>query len=207
MILCCGIAQAQPFMSFGDPSAADTVRPMMQWREWANQPKPFLRSALFILFFSVVLWAAMPKRLELAESPVRTRFWRSFLLGVLVVAVGVVFARVSIRTMLGWPLGMLALAVLEFALLSGLAVMVSILGQRIGQLLALTRWPLVGSRDSARRFAELLMGALVCALLLQIPALGPLPPLGTRLVSLLAVLGLGGIFRTRSAVSAASGEP
>jgi hypothetical protein len=181
-----------------NPLAAKGPHPMVQWYYWANQRKPFGPALLFVLFFTLVSWAVMPGWLRRAEEPLRQRFWTTLFVGALVTAVFLTAGRVALRALIGWPLAVVVYGLLELSLLVGLSAVVSMLGQSMGSLVRLQRWPLVGKRADARRFTELFIGSLICALFLQIPALGPLPKLGTRLVGLLAVLGLGALFRTRA---------
>jgi hypothetical protein len=77
-----------------------------------------------------------------------------------------------------------------------LSVVSLLIGQSLGAWLRLCKLPFM-NRPDVCRFAQLLLGALICALLLQIPGFGFLPKIGTRFVALLAVLGLGGLYRNR----------
>ena len=171
-------------------------RPMLQWYHWANKPRPFFKSLLFILLYSVVAWSMFPAWLQAAQATCRQKFWSSLGVGCLVVMVGVTLARIAVMTGLGAPLGLLVGGLLELALLCGLSVVSSMIGQSVGGLLRFCKLPFM-DRPDVCRFAQLLLGALICALLLQIPGVGLLPKIGTRFVALLAVLGLGGIYRNR----------
>jgi len=76
--------------------------------------------------------------------------------------------------------------------------MVLLIGESVGYYLKLDRWI---KRPDVRRLACLLLGTLICVLLLQIPGVGILPKIGTRLVAMLALVGLGGLYRSRRAES------
>jgi hypothetical protein len=174
------------------------ARPMVQWSAWANKRKPFFGSLLLVLFFSVITWSVAPNRLRLSEPLVRSKFWSTLFVGALIVAIVLTIVRVSIRTLIGWPLGILTIGALELALLGGLSVVVSTLGRAGVGLIRLRSWPVIGKHEGGARFAELLLGAVICAAILQIPAVGMLPRIGTRIVALLAVLGTGALYRSRT---------
>lgn len=177
-------------------------RPMLQWYVWANKPKPLIPSLLFILMFSVVVWSLIPAWMKRAQTQCRERFWASFFIGGLVMVITLWLLRTAVVTLFGWPLGMLIGGLLQFALMAGLGVVSTLIGESMAFYLHLDQWPLIGARPDTRRFATLFLGALICALLLQIPGIALLPKIGTRLVGLLAVLGLGSLYRTRPVPSA-----
>jgi hypothetical protein len=173
-------------------------RPMVQWFYWANQRHPFGQAVGFLLLSNVVVWALLPERLRRAETEVREKFWRSFGYGVLVGAIAVLFMRTCFLTMIGWPLGILVGGALLFAALCGLAVTTSVLGRSITALLRIDKLKPMVERPDMLRLTQILVGVIVCALLLQIGGAGDLPKIGTRLVALFAILGIGALFRTRS---------
>lgn len=179
-------------------------RPMVQWYFWANQRKPFLPSVGFILFFSLISWSLLPTLHRRASQVCREKFWSTFLTGVLAVFALILLVRMAIGSLIGWSMGIVLIGLFQLLLMCGVAIVSSIIGQRICSLLKLDKLPLLKERPRSMRFTELLVGALVLSALLQIPGIGVLPRIGTRLVAMLAVLGLGGIFQTRLARSAPS---
>jgi hypothetical protein len=174
-----------------------TGRPLLVWYHWANQRKPFLPSLLFILFFSVTISSLMPHWTANAQSECKTRFWRTFFHGCMAMAIGLIAVRFSLMSKIGWPAAIILMGLVQITVLCGLSVLVLSVGQSVGTHLKLDKFI---ARHDVRRLTFILLGALVCALLLQIPGFGPLPRIGTRLVALLALVGVGGLVRTRRQV-------
>jgi hypothetical protein len=171
-------------------------RPMLQWHFWANKRKPFLPSLLFIFLFSVVVSCLAPKLLTNAQVQGRQKFWASFFTGALAVAIVLWLVRVSVLSQFGWPMGVVLSGSLQFSLMTGVGVISSLIGQNVGQHMGVHK---LSAREDVRRFAELLIGAIICAALLQLPGIAGLPRIGTRLVGLIAVLGFGALCRTKLA--------
>jgi hypothetical protein len=174
------------------------VAPMLQWYCWANERKPFGHSLLFCLLVTLVTWAALPNRMASAQTACRQFFWKSLLAGVLCAVVAAVFVRAVFLTQIGWPLGVVLMGFIQLVLLCGLGIAASLLGHSVGVYLQLEKWVYLRNHEGWRRFVEFLFGAVICALLVQIPCLGRLPRIGTRLVILLALLGVGGLYLTRT---------
>jgi hypothetical protein len=170
------------------------ARPMLIWYHWANQPKPFVPSLLIILFASAVVTSVLPNWTVAAQAQCKAHFWRTFFVGALIGIVGITGIRAALATQIGWSLSILITAALELALVAGLSVMVLAIGQSVGYFLKMESWI---QRPDIRRLAYLLLGALICAALLQLPGVGVLPKIGARLLGLLALVGLGGLYRTR----------
>lgn len=173
-------------------------RPMVQWYFWANQKRPFLPSAGFILFFSLISWALLPSLHERSAKLCREKFWSTFFIGVFVLFSFILLVRGAIGGLIGWPMGIVLIGMAELGLMCGVAVMASLFGQTLGYFLKIEKLPFLKDRPDAQRFAHLLIGSLILAALLQIPGFGVLPRVGTRLVGMLAVLGLGGLFRAKA---------
>jgi hypothetical protein len=182
-----GARLAERFPQLGGQHIA---APRMLWFHWANGEKRPVAAFLFLLFFSVTLSALFPRWTAKAQVECKTHFWRSLLFGVLVVAVAVVAMRLSLATLLGWPLAILIMGGLQFLALTGLTAMIVLMGQSIGFYL---KFETLIKRPDVRRLAYIVIGAL----LLQIPGVGTLPRIGTRLVALLAMVGIGALFRAR----------
>lgn len=172
-------------------------RPMMQWHFWANRPKPFFASFIFVLLFSLVFSSLAPNLSRAAQSVSREHFWRSLLIGGLACMVVIWLVRMSVSTQFGWPMGAVLGGCLQLSLMAGLSVIASLIGKSLAFYIKLEKWPAIGDRADRKRFAYILFGALVCALLLQIPGFGELPKIGTRLVGMLAVIGLGSLLIAR----------
>lgn len=172
-------------------------RPMVQWFYWANQRHPFGQAVGFLLLSNVIVWALLPARLRRAEFEVRRSFWKSFGFGLLVGVIAVLFMRACFLTMIGWPLGVMVGGALLFASLCGLAVTSSVIGRSLTALLRIDKLQAMVKRPDMLRLTQILFGVIVCALLLQIGGAASLPKVGTRLLALFAILGVGALFRTR----------
>ncbi|MBI2810235.1 MAG: hypothetical protein HYX67_05340 [Candidatus Melainabacteria bacterium] len=144
-------------------------RPLLYFRMWANKPLPMVPSFLFLLFITVVASELMPAFTTAARA---------------------LFA-----SEIGVPLAVLSLAVLEFFLLVGTTISVTLIGQTILSVLSPKRAP-SAKRHWVKRLAAPLVGSLLLSLLLIIPPLGILPRVGIRLIMLLSFLGMGAWFRT-----------
>lgn len=173
------------------------ARPMLIWYHWANQPKPFLSSFLLMLFASVVFTSLVPGFSQIAQTHCKARFWRTFFVGLLIAVLCICGVRIGLLTMIGWPMAVFLAGGFQLALLAGLSVMVLLIGQSLGYYAKMEKWI---ARPDARRLAYLVVGALVCAALIQIPGVGILPKIGTRLVMMLALVGLGGLWRARRGI-------
>ncbi len=172
-------------------------RPMMQWHFWANRPKPFLPSFVFILTFALVLTTLFPKWMSAAQSYTRQHFWLSLFGGCAICTVSLWLIKISVGTLFGWPLGTFLAGLLQLGVMAGLSAITLLIGQTFGHYVKIESWPVIGANSGRIRFAQLVLGAVFFALLLQLPGVGHLPKIGTRLVALLAVLGLGAIFKSR----------
>lgn len=174
-------------------------RPMAQFYSWASRPMRFLPAFLFVLFSTIVIWALFPISMSNAQGGLKDSFWKCFFTGLLICVVVLLFARAVFNTMIGWPLGIVSVAVFQFALLCGLAVVVSLLGHSICVKTKLNNLPVFATTKYWQRLLEFFIGTLVVALILQLGAIAGFPPAGIRLVCLLCVLGIGSIYRSRMA--------
>lgn len=170
-------------------------RPMLQWRRWADRHQRFFPALGFIAFTSTLIWSLIPGILQAASEESRKSFWRCFGTGALMAALTMILTRSVFQTQLGWPLGILLAGLSQAAMLVGLAVAVFNLGHSVLLLAQLNKINALSKNPAAFRVGELLVGSLLAALLLQIPPLGPVPQVGTRLLALFALLGVGSIYR------------
>ena len=170
-------------------------RPMLQWRAWANQRQKFLPSLLFLGFFSFLGWWLIPSRLSAAAKECRSDFWKSVGTGILLGVLTVTANRTIFLTEIGWPLGILIAGAFQGAMLAGLAVAVFILGNSVNALIRLHKLPLIAAKPTCSLNCDLITGSVLSALILQIPQLGDIPRIGTRLLALFALLGLGALYR------------
>lgn len=186
------------------PLSDSKFRPLAPWRRWVEKPQAFSPSLAFCLLVSWIFWTLLPKKLENVEQICRREFWKSFFTGMAVAAICLTLARSVFFTHLGWPLGIVLIAVFQLGMLLGLSVIVSMMGHSLALLLRLPKVPFLAQKPGLCKFIDLAIGALLCASLLQIPLIGDLPRLGTRLISLFCVLGLGGLFKVLRQTNASS---
>ncbi len=174
---------------------ARKYRPMLQWKRWADKTQRLIPSLFLIGIVSFFCWSLFPVKFLSAVSESKTSYWRCFGTGVLILAFSSMFARAVFITEIGWPLGILITGLTQGILLAGLSVVVYNLGHSTLLLTRLSKLSLFSENPSRARVCELLLGTLLAALILKIPELGPLPQLGTRLISFFALLGAGALFR------------
>lgn len=173
-------------------------RPMMQWRAWAEKPQGFVASTLFIALVSFVCSWLFPKKIKEAARECRTNFWKSFGSGSLIAIVWTILTRSIFLTEIGWPLGVVLNALFQAAMLGGFSVVVLLLGSSLNAILKIHRLEQLNEKPAYLLVADLLVGSISAALILQIPGFGDIPRIGARLIALFAVLGLGSIYRIRA---------
>lgn len=179
------------------PLGMQKFRPMLQWRHWANQKQRFFPSLIFTFLVSFILWIPFGRRLDSAGAKFRQKFWRCLGSGVLVSVLLLFLARLLFLSDIGWPAGILTIAVAQLSLLAGLVVAVNLVGESIARAVRVTQIRFVGERPLLQRATFLFLGSLVLSGVLLIPGPMHLPPIGTRLILLFALLGLGALYKTQ----------
>lgn len=178
------------------PFGMQKYRPMLQLRYWANQRQHFLPAFAFCLGAASILWIPFGKKLEAAASISRSRFWRSLFVGVMVSMVTLFLAKLFFVSGVGWPAGILTIAILQLAMTGGLVVMTNIIGEAIARVLRLTHIGFIAERPVVQRGVFLILGSVILAGIILIPGPGKLPPIGTRLIMLFALVGLGALYKS-----------
>jgi hypothetical protein len=192
------VSKVFPGKSIQDtPLGMQKFRPMLQWRHWANQRYRFPPVFLFCLLVSCVMWIPFGRHLEPASALCKQKFWRSLFAGVLVFVLSLFFARLMFLSGLGWPAGVLTVALTQLALVAGLVVAVNLVGEAIARVIRVTHIRFVTERPMLQRSLFLLIGAFVLAGVILIPGPMDLPPIGTRLIMLFALLGLGALYKSK----------
>lgn len=179
------------------PLGMQRFRPMLQWRHWANQRQRLLPSFGFCFAASCILWIPFGRKLDFAAVICRARFWRSLFVGVLVCMLVMFFARLLFLSGVGWPAGILVIALMQLGLVTGLVVSVNLVGEAVARVIRLTHIAFVAERPVVQRGLFLFIGAFILSGVLLIPGPGMLPPIGPRLIMLFALLGLGALYRSR----------
>jgi hypothetical protein len=170
-------------------------RPMMQWRSWAERPQPIVPATLFIGLLSFVCSWLMPQKMKECAKECRSKFWKCFGTGALVAVIWTILTRSIFLTEIGWPLGVLLNALFQAAMLTGFSVAVFLLGNSLNAILRIHRLPLLDNKPNHQLIADLIVGSLAAALILQIPDFDDIPRIGSRLLALFAVLGMGSLYR------------
>lgn len=181
--------------------AAAKFRPMLQWRHWANKRLRFLPAFLFCFAVSSIFWLAMGKQLELAGAACRQHFWRSLFAGIVVSVLLLFLARLAFLSEIGWPLGIVVIGLLQLVLVCGLSVSINLVGCALATVCRLGQVKLLTRKPALARGLFLLLGSLVIALTVLISAPMHLPPVGSRIMLMLALLGVGGLYRLRGSGS------
>lgn len=170
-------------------------RPMLQWRRWADRHQPFIPSFLFLGTVGFVLWFLLPSVMQSAAEECRSSFWKCFGTGLVIAIITMVLLRAIFLSQLGWPLGIVIAGCSQAAMLSGLSLAIYNLGHAVLLLVQYKKISAIANSPSLARASDIVMGALLAAIVLQIPAFGILPRPGTRLLALFGLLGIGAIFR------------
>lgn len=172
-------------------------QPFLYFRHWARKRLPLVPSFLFLLFVSITASASFSKRLQTAKEACRARFWRCMGRAVLTFALMLIFARFLFMTQIGTPLALLMIALAQLIGMAGLAVGISLIGDGVCSRSGLNKpdWREMHPRQSL--VLTSVVGTIVTTVILMIPGIGLFPPIGTRIVLLIATLGAGGLLRTR----------
>lgn len=171
-------------------------QPFLYFRHWARKRLPIVPSFLFLLFVSITLTLAFSKRIDVAKAACRTSFWRCMGRAILTFSLMLIFARFLFMTVIGTPLALLMIALAELVGVFGLAVGISLVGESVCARLGLNKSDWREQHPRQSRVLTAVVGSIIAALILLIPGVGNIPPIGTRIVMLIATLGAGGLLRT-----------
>ncbi len=181
-----------------DFAKADTNRaPLMAFRRWAHERKPFFPTFLFCLFVGLVGVSFFPTSISNAEEACKKSFWRCLGRAFLVGTVLVISVRILNQLQITLPLSTVLLAVLQMGILAGLSVGISLIGDRLIIKTGFAKLPFMAEHPRLVTFMQILIGSLMIALIAQIPGIGRLPRIGIRIALLIAILGVGGLLKAR----------
>jgi len=170
-------------------------RPFLYFRRWANKPLRIVPMSFFVFVLTVILGEAIKNNLAVAREIIRRQFWRSFGTGMASVLLVLSFVRPLFISDIGSPLALLIIALVELLLLFGLSVTVSLIGET-----CMKRVTLAGKfaqRPLLYRLSTAAVGTIVVGLIMALPGIGILPPIGIRLVLLFCMLGSGSLLKSR----------
>lgn len=170
--------------------------PGLAIREWLNIPKP--PGAVFVFCIVVCMLASLcfPRLIVESCLAVKQNFWRSLAKGLLVtLALGLLGKALSFVSIAS-PLAYLIFGIFQLSILAGLTVSVRLIGQSVWNSLEkmLPSLPMKSAKHPwITMFLHTLSGSVFIAAICLIPGPGNLPLIGTRLVILMCLLGLGGL--------------
>ncbi|MBX9696180.1 MAG: hypothetical protein K2Z81_27575, partial [Cyanobacteria bacterium] len=189
-----------PFAKFmlRDPSLRSHEQaPIVAFRLWAKSPKPFVPMLGIFIFVGILGNAFFASQIAVAQECCRLQFWRclgrAFLVGVMIG----MSQRILLALKLTVPLSILLAGVVQFCLFAGLCVAITLIGERILKKTGISQIPWLSEHPRVYMFLRIVVGSLLLALIGQIPSIGRLPQIGIRLVMLVAILGAGGLLKTR----------
>lgn len=164
-----------------------------EFRQWANEAKPFGKTALLCVFIAVIGLGFFPRVMEISQNAVRTSFWRCLGRALVTNVSLLILFRVFVGAKATVPLSILLIGLTELLLLAGLAVSICLFGNQIAKRTGIQNLSFIKSRPKIGHLISISIGSILMALLVQIPELGQLPPIGTRLAVLIATVGEGGL--------------
>ena len=171
--------------------------PGVAFRRWASSPKPVLPTLLFLLFAGIVSNAFFPARLAMAQECCKRHFWgclgRALVVGIIV---GIAI-RILLALGITIPLALLFSGLIQFGILGGLCVGITLIGDRILSKTGLLEKSWLIDHPRWTIFFKIVAGSLLLTAIAQIPGVGRLPQIGIRLVMLVAILGAGGLLKTK----------
>ncbi len=175
---------------------ANRKGPLMVFRHWAQERKPFVASFLFCLFIGLLGSAFFPNQVSVAQECCRSQFWKCLGKAILVGMTLIATVRILDLLMIANPLTTLLLALLELVIVAGLAVGVSLIGEGVTRN-SLDNSDYFKTHPRLATFTKICLGSLILAIVIQIPGAGLLPRIGIRIALLVAILGAGGLLKTK----------
>jgi len=170
-------------------------RPFLYFRLWANRPLRIVPMSLFVFVMTLVLGYAMKSNFAVAHQTIRRQFWRCFGQGFITILIVLSFVRPLYASVIGTPLAQLLVGLVELLLLIGLAATVILIGETCLKRTGLA--DKFGSHDRLYRLSVTTLGSIFVGLIMALPGIGMLPPVGIRLVLYFCILGSGGLLRSK----------
>ncbi|MDZ4833131.1 MAG: hypothetical protein SGJ27_04950 [Candidatus Melainabacteria bacterium] len=170
--------------------------PLIVFRQWAQERKPFGATLLFCLFFGLIGTAFFPRQIAVAQERCRSEFWKCLGTSILIGITLLVTVRILNSLLIAHALSTVLIAMLQLAMIAGLSVGVALIGEGLTRgNLAKSNYFLTHPRVAT--FTKILIGSVIIALIVQIPGAGLLPRIGIRIALLVAILGFGGLLKTK----------
>jgi hypothetical protein len=178
------------------------TRPYLRFRRVLNHPPRVALSFFILTLIGVVALFVLPQGIAQAKDVCRAKFFGSFAVGLTTSILILVVAKPLLLCEVGFPLAYALIAFWQLGTILGLVVIASVIGEKVGGVLGLKNMPWLAEKPSWRNIVYLVLGALLLAVALAIPNIGHLPRIGTRLVVLIGIVGLGALLKSRSAWAA-----
>jgi hypothetical protein len=169
--------------------------PYLHFRRTINRQPRVGACFVFLILLGVMSILCLPQQINEAKQIWRRKFFPCFGVGFLGAVLIMALARPLILSGLGTPLALALIAMLQLGLLLGLVVSACLFGETIGGKLGIEKITWLAARPNLKQATYLLIGTLLLALALLIPGIGHFPRIGTRLVVLIGIVGLGAIMR------------
>ncbi|MDR3613421.1 MAG: hypothetical protein P4L53_07635 [Candidatus Obscuribacterales bacterium] len=167
----------------------DVMRyPLVYWRQWSNRKLPPFRVLIFMLGLVSSVQLLLGSQLDAARVIYDKQRLRMFGIGALISVLGCVVAGFLYRLELFAPLAGLLIALVQLFNLFGLTVAAQSMGIGLLKLLKLGQWQ---QTSKLGLLVRVWVGAFLLSLMVLIPRIGALPPVGNRLLCLFAVAGSG----------------
>jgi hypothetical protein len=169
-------------------------RPFLYFRLWADRPLRVVPMAIFIFAQTLVLGYLIRDRLAVARQTIRRQFWRSLGQGFITIVVAFSFARPLFASEIGTPLAHLLIGLIELLLMTGLSTTVILIGETSLKRMGLA--DKFANHPKLNRLATAALGTIFVGLIVALPRIVMLPPVGIRLALLFCMLGSGGLLRS-----------
>ena len=173
--------------------------PYLRFRRVLNRPPKLVLCFFVLTLIGVVALIVFPQGIAEAKDICRQKFFGSFGIGLLASILTLVLARPLLRSEVGSPLAFAFIAFWQLGTILGLVVTASLIGEKVGNALSLTKLPWLAEKPSYRNLVYLVLGALLLAAALTIPNIGNIPRIGTRLVVLIGIAGFGALLKSKLA--------
>lgn len=169
--------------------------PVLYWRLWADKPQDPFIAFLILMAVSNLVWFLLPKSLTGAAQALGRNFWSSFAHGLVALCGTLLAIRVLFMSVVGSPVSYFLIAAIETGFFLGVSISGLVMGRAILHKLNLLKSE---EKNTAKeRALYLACGMAILSLMLLIPELGEIPRLGTRLVSLYCILGMGALIHSK----------
>lgn len=171
--------------------------PYLRFRRAMNRPPLIRRCFFYLTLFGVIVLLLRRDDILKAKDVCRKKFFRSFAIGFITLLLLMLLSRPLYLSEIGIPLAFAFIAILELGLSLGLVVSASLIGEKIADLARLNKIAWLIRRPSCQSIVHLVLGALLFSAILLIPGIAHLPRIGTRIVVLIGIAGLGAFVKSK----------